>query len=60
MLILLSMFGLGLAIGFVGAGGAGLVIAVLTVVFGIPIHTALGTSLGAMIFTTMSGSFPRA
>jgi uncharacterized protein len=56
MLILLSMFGLGLAIGFVGAGGAGLVIAVLTVVFGIPIHTALGTSLGAMIFTTMSGS----
>ena len=56
MLILLSMFGLGLAIGFVGAGGAGLVIAVLTVVFGIPIHTALGTSLGAMIFTTMSVS----
>jgi uncharacterized membrane protein YfcA len=56
MLILLSMFVLGLAIGFVGAGGAGLVIAVLTVVFGIPIHTAIGTSLGAMIFTTMSGA----
>lgn len=49
------MFLLGLLVGFVGAGGAGMVIAVLTVVFGIPIHTALGTSLGAMIFTTSSG-----
>lgn len=55
MLILLSMFLLGLTIGFVGVGGAGIVIAVLTVFFGVPIHTALGTSLGAMIFTTMSG-----
>jgi uncharacterized protein len=57
MLIILAMFGLGLTIGFVGAGGAGLVIAVLTVVFNIPIHTAIGTSLGAMIFTTLSGGF---
>jgi uncharacterized protein len=55
MLILFSMFFLGSLVGLVGAGGAGLVIAVLTVVFGIPIHTALGTSLGAMMFTTMSG-----
>jgi uncharacterized protein len=55
MLIVFAMFLLGLLVGFVGAGGAGLVIAVLTVVFGIPIHTALGTSLGAMMFTTMSG-----
>jgi uncharacterized protein len=56
MLILLAMVAVGLAIGFVGAGGAGVVIAVLTIFFGIPIHTALGTSLGAMLFTTMSGS----
>lgn len=55
MLIILSMFLLGLTIGFVGVGGAGIVIAILTVCFGVPIHTALGTSLGAMIFTTMSG-----
>ncbi len=55
MLIVLAMFLLGLIVGFVGVGGAGLVIAVLTVGFGIPIHTALGTSLGAMMFTTMSG-----
>ncbi len=31
-------------------------VAVLTVVFGIPIHSALGTSLGAMIFTAGSGA----
>ena len=48
---------LGLILGFVGAGGAGIVIAVLTVMFGVPIHTALGTSLGAMIFTTLSGVY---
>jgi uncharacterized protein len=56
MLVLLVMFAVGLSIGFVGAGGAGVVIAVLTVFFGVPIHTALGTSLVAMIFTTLSGS----
>lgn len=55
MLIVLAMFFLGLLVGYVGAGGAGLVIAILTVGFGVPIHTALGTSLGAMMFTTMSG-----
>jgi len=57
MLMVLVMLLLGLVLGFVGAGGAGVVIAVLTVVFGIPIHTALGTSLSAMVFTTMSGAY---
>jgi len=57
MLIALVMFVMGLLLGFVGAGGAGTVIAILTVVFGIPIHTALATSLGAMVFTTMSGAY---
>ncbi len=47
---------MGMLIGFLGVGGAGLVISVLTAFFGIPIHTALGTSLGAMMFTTMSGA----
>jgi uncharacterized membrane protein YfcA len=55
MLIVAAMFFLGSLVGLVGAGGAGLVISVLTVLFGIPIHTALGTSLGAMMFTTTSG-----
>jgi len=57
MLIIIVMFLMGLLLGFVGAGGAGVVIAVLTTVFGIPIHTALGTSLSAMVFTTMSGAY---
>jgi hypothetical protein len=51
------MFCLGLLLGFVGAGGAGTVIAVLTTCFAIPIHTALGTSLAAMVFTCLSGSY---
>lgn len=57
MPIILVMFIMGLLLGFVGAGGAGVVIAVLTTIFGIPIHTALGTSLGAMVFTTISGAY---
>lgn len=57
MSIILVMFIMGLMLGFVGAGGAGVVIAVLSVVFGIPLHTALGTSLGAMVFTTISGAY---
>lgn len=57
MLIILVMFIMGLMLGFVGAGGAGVVISVLSVVFGIPLHTALGTSLGAMVFTTISGTY---
>lgn len=50
MLIVLVMFLLGLVLGFVGAGGAGFVIALLTMMFHIPIHTALGTSLAGMAF----------
>lgn len=57
MSIILVMFIMGLMLGFVGAGGAGVVISVLAVVFGIPLHTALGTSLGAMVFTTFSGTY---
>jgi len=56
MSIIISLFGLGLVLGFVGAGGAGVVIAVLSAFFKIPLHTALATSLCAMIFTTMAGS----
>ncbi|CVK19271.1 sulfite exporter TauE/SafE family protein [Sporomusa sphaeroides] len=57
MLIIFVMLIMGLMLGFVGAGGAGVVIAVLSVMFGIPLHTALGTSLGAMVFTTVSGTY---
>ncbi|WP_042357404.1 sulfite exporter TauE/SafE family protein [Bacillus rubiinfantis] len=57
MAITMTMFVMGIIIGFVGAGGSGFIIAILTVLFGIPIHTALGTSLAAMVFTTVSGAY---
>ncbi|MGG3469113.1 sulfite exporter TauE/SafE family protein [Neobacillus pocheonensis] len=57
MVITLTMFLMGILLGFIGAGGSGFIIALLTVVFGVPIHTALGTSLAAMVFTTMSGAY---
>lgn len=57
MAIALTMFVLGVLLGFVGAGGSGFIIAILTVLFGVPIHTALGTSLAAMVFTSMSGAY---
>lgn len=56
MAIILTMLLLGAILGFVGAGGAGFIIAILTLIFHIPIHTALGTSLAAMAFTTLSGT----
>lgn len=51
------MFGVGVIIGFIGAGGAGVMVSILAIVFGLSIHTAVGTALGAMLFTTVSGSF---
>jgi uncharacterized protein len=55
--IVLTMFVLGILLGFVGAGGSGFIIAILTVIFGVPIHMALGTSLAAMVFTSLSGAY---
>ncbi|MCS0670074.1 sulfite exporter TauE/SafE family protein [Cytobacillus firmus] len=57
MIITFTMFLIGILLGFIGAGGSGFIIAILTVVFGVPIHTALGTSLAAMVFTTLSGAY---
>lgn len=50
------MFGVGITIGFIGAGGAGVMVSILVLGFGLPIHTAVGTALGAMLFTTVSGT----
>ena len=55
-MLFLSMLALGAIIGFVGAGGAGVVITMLTVGFGVPIHTALAVALASMVFTTLSGA----
>ena len=52
--IIITMLVMGILLGFVGAGGAGFIIAILTLVFHIPIHVALATSL-TMAFTTLSG-----
>jgi uncharacterized membrane protein YfcA len=49
-------FGLGVLLGFVGAGGAGLTVALLTSVFGLPVHEAIGTGLVAMCFVSVSGA----
>ena len=56
MMVFLSMIALGAVIGFVGAGGAGVTIALLTVGFGVPIHTALAVALASMVFTVLSGT----
>ena len=49
-------FGIGIAVGFIGVGGAGIAVALLTSVFGLPAHTAIGTAIAAMLFVTMSGA----
>lgn len=50
------MFVVGMLIGFIGAGGAGVMVSLLTIAFGLPIHQAVGTALAAMLFTTVAGS----
>ncbi len=48
-------FLLGMVIGFIGAGGAGLLVALLTSAFALPVHTAIGTALATMCLVTISG-----
>ncbi|MFT4040493.1 MAG: sulfite exporter TauE/SafE family protein [Thermomicrobiales bacterium] len=49
-------FLVGLLIGFIGAGGAGVAVAIMTTLFGLPAHTAVGTAIAAMLFVTASGA----
>ena len=56
-MIFLAMLLMGMMIGFVGAGGAGVTITLLVVGFNIPMHAALAVALSAMIFTTLSGAY---
>ena len=49
-------FLIGLLIGFIGAGGAGIAVAILTTIFSLPVHTAIGTAIAAMFFVTISGA----
>ena len=56
-MLFLAMLLLGAVIGFVGAGGAGVTIAMLVVGFHVPMHEALAVALTAMIFTCLSGAY---
>lgn len=56
-MIFLAMLILGTIVGFVGAGGAGVTIALLVVGFHVPMHAALAVALASMIFTTLSGAY---
>lgn len=47
---------IGLVIGFIGAGGAGFAVAIQTAMFDVPVHTAIGTAMLAMLFVTISGA----
>jgi uncharacterized protein len=57
MLIVTTMLFLGILCGFLGTGGAAVVIVILTKLFQVPIHIALGTSLAGMVFTSLSGAY---
>jgi hypothetical protein len=50
----LSFFG-GLASGLLGIGGGVLLVPIMTLTMGIPIHFATATSMFTMIFTSVSG-----
>ncbi|MDT2046052.1 sulfite exporter TauE/SafE family protein [Priestia flexa] len=54
--IILTMLAVGLILGFVGAGGSGFIISLLTLFFNVPVHIALATALAAMIFSSLSGA----
>lgn len=56
-MLFFAMLLLGAVIGFVGAGGAGVTIAMLVVGFHVPMHEALAVALTAMIFTCLSGAY---
>lgn len=56
VVLALVTFGLGVLLGFVGAGGAGLAVALLTAGFHLPVHQAIGTALAAMCFVSVSGA----
>ena len=49
--IVLTMLAVGLILGFVGAGGSGFIISILTLLYGVSVHVALATALTAMIFS---------
>ena len=51
-----TCFAIGVLLGFIGAGGAGVMVSVLTIAFGLPIHQAVGTALASMVVVSISGT----
>ncbi len=52
----MTCFAIGMLLGFIGAGGAGVMVSVLTIGFGLPIHQAVGTALASMVVVSISGT----
>jgi len=53
--VILSFFG-GLASGFFGVGGGAVMVPVMTLVVGLPIHIAVAVSMFTMVFTSIPGA----
>lgn len=49
-------FFIGALVGFIGAGGAGVMVSLLAIGFQLPIHQAVGTALAAMLAVTAAGA----
>ncbi len=56
IVLALVTLGVGVLLGYIGAGGAGVLVALLTTAFGLEIHTAIGTALAAMCVLTVTGA----
>ncbi|MHA1928068.1 MAG: sulfite exporter TauE/SafE family protein, partial [Candidatus Thorarchaeota archaeon] len=56
VLSLIGGFVGGVAAGLLGIGGGAVVVPVLTIVMGLPIHAAVATSMFTMIFTASAGT----
>lgn len=50
------LFGVGILLGFIGAGGGGVLIGILSGIFGLDIDKAIGTALAAMCVVTIFGA----
>ena len=55
-MIFVGMLAMGFLLGFCGAGGSGMTIALLVAGYGVPMHEALAVAITAMIFTMISGT----
>ena len=55
-MIFAGMLAMGFLLGFCGAGGSGMTIALLVAGYGVPMHKAFAVAITAMIFTMISGT----